>query len=502
MPGEAAELQAVEDWAGPSSTTVRWVRAVPFVRAPYALKAGSYDLVLCDLAHGAETGLDLLREVRAAGIGVPFVFLTRGTAGQGSDVAGRARTLGHAVFVDRDSLNSAELERAARTATRSADEKRTATATTAASGIDVAPPVVAATREARSAPTRRLETSGAPAAEAIADFAPAMLFRTDAGGELNEFTREWLRFAGRSIDAERAGGWRERLHPEDTARFGSAVGRALARRAPFSVDVRLRRSDTQFRWLRLSGIPRTGATSPDKLTGFVGSAFDITDLIDRAPESAPSSPERFSHAVAHDLLEPLRSISVLLRSASAGMPDEAQVGQARELVARMQQMVREMLDCSTAAHASEPLESSPLREPLNWALSNLADQVARCGARIEIDPLPSALCDPPQIARVFQNLISNALKFRSEIRPHIRISGERRGDVTVVSVRDNGIGIDASQHERVFEMFHRVFEGTAIEGSGVGLTLCREIIERHSGEIRVESQLGGGATLLFTLPAG
>ena len=84
VPGEAAELQAVEEWAEPSSGAARWVRAVPFVRAPYALKAGAYDLVLCDLAHGAETGLDLLREVRAAGMNVPFVFLAR--AAKATDV--------------------------------------------------------------------------------------------------------------------------------------------------------------------------------------------------------------------------------------------------------------------------------------------------------------------------------------------------------------------------------------------------------------------------------
>ncbi len=342
----------------------------------------------------------------------------------------------------------------------------------------------------------------APRGQRSTDRVPAMLFRTDARGGFTHCSREWTRFTGRDEARERGRGWLETLHPADHSRFSEAFDTALEHTAPFELDLRVKRAGAEYRWLRVRGTPRGGRED-----GFVGSAFDVTDLVQRAAETRRLEDDnrelrQFSYAVAHDLQEPLRALGGWLRQAVEVAPGESiePISRALDSLQQAQHMLRDLLECAAVGTSGEPFAPTALREPLDWALANLSDQISETGARIEVGELGSARCDAPQVARIFQNLISNSIKFRSGEAPRVRIASVAAGEQLCVSVTDNGIGIDASWHRTIFEMFQRVPDGPEA-GSGVGLALCKRIVERHGGRIHVASQPGRGACFEFTLPA-
>jgi chemotaxis family two-component system sensor kinase Cph1 len=136
---------------------------------------------------------------------------------------------------------------------------------------------------------------------------------------------------------------------------------------------------------------------------------------------------------------------------------------------------------------------------LDQALADLREAVEQSGAKVTRSPLPEIEAEPSQIVQVFQNLIGNALKFRGEAPPRIHVSARREGREWVFSVRDNGIGMDPAEAEQVFTLFKRLHP--EIPGSGIGLAICRKIVERHGGRLWVESEPGRGSTFSFTLPA-
>ena len=135
-------------------------------------------------------------------------------------------------------------------------------------------------------------------------------------------------------------------------------------------------------------------------------------------------------------------------------------------------------------------------------LANLHSAVATGGARIEIESLPRVLADPSRLVQLFQNLIANAIKFCREETPVVRISARPAGDRWIFAIEDNGIGIDPQYHERIFSIFQRLHDRESYAGTGIGLTICRRIVEQHDGKIWVESTPGQGSTFCFTLAAG
>jgi light-regulated signal transduction histidine kinase (bacteriophytochrome) len=135
------------------------------------------------------------------------------------------------------------------------------------------------------------------------------------------------------------------------------------------------------------------------------------------------------------------------------------------------------------------------------AVGNLAGAIEEAGAEVVVDTLPTLHCDASQLAQVFQNLIGNAIKFRrTGSAPVVRVSASRGEHATVISVADNGIGIEPKYFERIFQMFQRLHGRSEYPGTGIGLALCKKIVERHGGRIRVESAAGQGTTFAFTIP--
>jgi chemotaxis family two-component system sensor kinase Cph1 len=217
--------------------------------------------------------------------------------------------------------------------------------------------------------------------------------------------------------------------------------------------------------------------------------------------------EQYAYVVSHDLQEPLRAVDgfvALLRRKYRGQLDaEANsfIDSAVEGVQRMQSLIRDLLAYARATPRNKPPTPTDVRRAVADALENLRTSIAEAEAVVTVDRLPRVYADRGQLAQLFQNLIGNAIKFRGDRRPEIRIEAERQQDAWLFSVRDNGIGIDPQHAERVFLIFQRLHKRSQYPGTGIGLAICKKIVEHYGGKIWVESQSGHGATFYFTLPA-
>ncbi|GIW10271.1 MAG: hypothetical protein KatS3mg061_1328 [Dehalococcoidia bacterium] len=213
--------------------------------------------------------------------------------------------------------------------------------------------------------------------------------------------------------------------------------------------------------------------------------------------------ERFASVAAHDLQEPLRSIAgfsqLLSRRYRGRLESDADefLDYIQSAVERMSRLINDLLLYSRLVGTPLALEVVASGE----ALANLRRQIIQTGATIQSAPLPPVRANRSQLVQVFQNLISNALKYRSAAPPAITISAQRAGRWWEFRVSDNGIGIAPEYHQRIFELFQRLHGQNEYDGTGLGLAVVKGIVERHGGQVWVESRLGAGATFCFTLPA-
>lgn len=213
--------------------------------------------------------------------------------------------------------------------------------------------------------------------------------------------------------------------------------------------------------------------------------------------------EQFAGIVSHDLQEPLRMVSGFLQLLAKSQlgPDEGEfITFAVEGAQRMQRMIHDLLAYARLGSTQTQFQDISMQEALDEALANLQVRVEKAGALVTHDDLPVVRGNITLLTQVFQNLVGNALKFHGDRRPEIHIAASRRTDGWEFSIRDNGIGIDPSQHDRVFQIFQRLHTRKEYSGSGVGLAICKRIVQLHGGDIRVESRPGEGATFYFTIP--
>jgi len=168
---------------------------------------------------------------------------------------------------------------------------------------------------------------------------------------------------------------------------------------------------------------------------------------------------------------------------------------------RLYQLINDLLACSRVSSQGNSFSPTDCQLLLTNVLSNLHVAVQETGAVVTHDPLPMVMGDGLQLGLVFQNIISNALKFHGEACPRVHVSAEQMGKEWLISIRDNGIGIDSQFSERIFVIFQRLHNREAYPGTGIGLAICKKIVERHGGRIWADSQPGQGATFYFTLPA-
>jgi PAS domain S-box-containing protein len=304
------------------------------------------------------------------------------------------------------------------------------------------------------------------------------------------------------------------VHPDDR----EAVKQRIQK---FSHDLEsVRRNETRF--LRLDG-KETCAEVMARSVIYQGEAAiqvmfrDVSErkraeeaLAQHARELARSNAEleQFAYVASHDLQEPLRMVASYTQLLAKRYQDKLDadardfIGYAVDGATRMQALISDLLNYSRIGTRGKDFRPNSTEAVLERVLAGLKLAIGESGATVSHDPLPTVLCDDVQLGQVFQNLLVNAIKFRRETPPRIHLSAERHGNVWTFSVRDNGIGIAPEYAERIFMIFQRLHSKNEYPGTGIGLAVCKKIVERHGGRIWVQSQLGSGATFFFTIPDG
>jgi signal transduction histidine kinase len=217
--------------------------------------------------------------------------------------------------------------------------------------------------------------------------------------------------------------------------------------------------------------------------------------------------DRFAYVASHDLQEPLRKILVFSDKLQTKYKDslEGEIGQSLEKIAkasaRMQSLINDLLKFSRQTSVSEDFVIIPLRILIQDVVADLEVEIDKSSAQIHLEDLPEIFGIPSQMRQLFQNLLSNALKFRKKDEPPvIRVYNEPWTDANRIVIQDNGIGFDSRYSEEIFMVFKRLHSYHEFEGSGVGLSICKKITDKHNGVIRAESKIGEGSKFIIELP--
>jgi PAS domain S-box-containing protein len=465
--------------------------------AAAAAVADGADIILLDLGLPDSLGMQTVREMRAAAMGVPIVVLT---GIDDEDVGLLALHEGAQDYLSKGQMNGVTLTRSLRYAA----ERNRIRAELIRKNAELA-----ASREVLAERERHLRR-----AQEIAH-----LGSWELAGDRFSWSDEVFRIYGASPQefVPTYDGFLALVHPDDRVRV-DAMYRDSVREGQdgYECGYRIvRRADGAVRMVYERCTHRRddpgGSVRSEGIVQDVTEWQETQETLERyAADLARSNEElqRFAYVASHDLQEPLRSIvsfSQLLERRYRGRLDE----EADEYIAfiveggnRMQRLIRDLLQVSRVeTRAKEPVPTDP-GAVLAGALALLDSSLAEAGATVTVDGLPTVMADAAQLEQVLVNLIGNAIKYRREgVPPEIAVSARRLDSMVEFAVRDNGIGIEAEYFDRIFEMFRRLHTHDAYEGTGIGLAVVKKIVERHGGRVRVESTPGEGTTFFFTLPA-
>lgn len=315
--------------------------------------------------------------------------------------------------------------------------------------------------------------------------------------------------------------WSRRIHPEDLPRIKACGEAAIGSRQDMECEYRVVWPDGSIHWVDSLG--RFYYNALGEPTRMVGVLYDITDR-KQAQEALEDSQkqlqsaiaeltrsnqelEQFAYAASHDLQEPLRKINSfaeLLAHDYRQQLDEVAdkyIYYITDGASRMQALIEDLLIYSRVGRQQLNKQPTDLNTVVSQVIIDLSFAIAENNATITTTALPTLPANPVQMAQLLQNLIANSIKFRRDCPPEIHISAKLQKEQWLISVQDNGIGIKPEYSERIFAIFQRLHSRSRYPGNGIGLALCRKIVERHGGQIWLESEPGKGTNFYFTIPA-
>jgi PAS domain S-box-containing protein len=310
--------------------------------------------------------------------------------------------------------------------------------------------------------------------------------------------------------------WQKLILPEDLPRTQELLRQHFESRGavPLHIELRYRHKNGSIVWVICVGetIEWDEQWQPSRI---IGCHIDITErkrseekIQQMMAELSRSNAEleQFAYVASHDLQEPLRAVAGCVEILEKEYHDK--LGEdAGELIRhtvegarRMQTLIRDLLAYSRVSSRGQAFEPTDCNAALERALVNLETAIRESGAVVTHDALPTVKADATQITQLFQNLIGNGIKFHGDRKPEIHVGVQPLGSGWRFSVRDNGIGIDPQYYDRIFIIFQRLHTRAEYPGTGIGLAICKRIVERHGGVISVESEVGKGTTFYFTIP--
>jgi light-regulated signal transduction histidine kinase (bacteriophytochrome) len=297
--------------------------------------------------------------------------------------------------------------------------------------------------------------------------------------------------------------------PESRKIIEQAVQQAIAHGKPFNLELQIATAKGNIRSVRAIGEPNLANR---EVQGFFQ---DITErkkaeealrIVTENLKRSNLELEQFAYVASHDLQEPLRmvtSYTQLIEQRYKGKLDadaDEFIGYAVDGANRMRRLIDDLLSYSRVTRRGNPFKPTESQLALDVALKNLQMLIEENGAVVTHDQLPEVMADEGQLVQILQNLISNAIKFHSKETPRVHVSAKHLQEAEYLfSVQDNGIGIDPQYFDRLFKIFQRLHTKEEYPGTGIGLALCKRIVERHGGRIWLESQPGKGTTTYFTL---
>ncbi len=371
----------------------------------------------------------------------------------------------------------------------------------------------------------------------LTEVMPQIVWTARPDGFLDYYNQRWVDYTGMSVEQTQGWGWQPVLHPDDVAPCLDAWTHSTRTGEPYEIEYRFKRaSDGAYRWHLGRALPLrdeagnivkwfgTGTDIDDQKraqeeleervrqrTAQLEAASEIQGRLLAELERSNTELQNFASAASHDLQEPLRAIQTfgdrLQTRHGASLDEEGQDYLERMLGAatRMRSLIVDLLAYSRVTSKASAFSEVNLAATMRGVAADLAQRLEESGGRIEVGALPTIVADATQMRQLFQNLVVNGLKFhREEVPPVVSVRQEEDASLAEnfcrIVVEDNGIGFEAQYGERIFAPFERLHTRRKYEGTGIGLAICRKIVERHGGSIVAQSVVGQGTRFLITLP--
>jgi len=341
----------------------------------------------------------------------------------------------------------------------------------------------------------------------LADAMPQIVWAANAEGYVDYYNKRWYDYTGFTPGVGGDDSWRPVLHPDEFEFVHETWYTSIKTGRPYEIEYRFKNALTgEYRWHLGRALPVVD--SDGRISRWFGTNTDIHDFKKSQEELVASNVElaRFAFVASHDLKEPLRIIANYSQMIGTLYTDKLDsegkeyIQFIRSNVKRMYALIDDLLNYSSLGSNHEPMVGLEAENIVKEALKNLEFSITKSGAKVHFSNLPHVFGNRTQLIQLFQNIIGNGIKYQQEKTPEITVSAIKDGTRWVFSIGDNGIGISAAYFDRIFLLFQRLHRKEVYPGSGVGLAVCKKIVERHGGKIWVDSEVGKGSTFHFSLP--